>query len=179
MKRDEKTQSMNEMRQRLEESSVAVMTQYVGINVEQVTELRKKLRTAGVTFKVYKNTLAQRVLDDMGVSDAGKLMDGPTAWAFSKDPVAPAKILKDFAKEAKMINMVGGILEGRPISKAQLEALSNLPPRDALLSQVVGTIAAPLRNLVGVLAASPRSIVNVLDQIKKQKEEAEAGQPAA
>ena len=177
MKRNEKEQSMVEMRQRLDECSVAVMTQYVGINVEQVTELRKKLRGAGVTFKVYKNTLAQRVLNDMGISEAGKFMDGPTAWAFSKDPVAPAKILKDFAKEAKMVSMLGGVLEGRVVNKAQLEALSNLPPREVLLGQVVGTIAAPLRNLVGVLSATPRNLVNVLDQIKKQKEE--AGQPAA
>jgi len=170
----EKIEAVAEFREKIRANTVAIATQYVGINVEQVTELRRKLRAQGIDFKVYKNTLVNRVFEEMGIPEASKSMEGPTAWAFCKDPVAPAKILKEFAKEAKMVAMNGGVLEGRAISKQQVEALASLPPRDVLLGQVVGTIAAPLRNFVGVLNAMPRNLVNVLDQIRKQKEEAAA-----
>ena len=136
--------------------------------------MRSKLRAENVEYKVFKNTLAKRALDDLGLSDAVEFMDGPTAWAFCDDPVAPAKVLKDFGKEAAFVVMSGGILDGKVISGDQLDALASLPSRDVLLAQVVGTIAAPLRNLVGTLNAVPRNFVNVLDQIKKQKEEAAA-----
>lgn len=166
-----KIEQVAEIKERLENASVAVMTKYVGINAGKVTELRKKLRDQGVFLKVFKNRLAQRALDELGLSGASSFMDGPTAWAFSKDPVAPAKILKEFNKETPVVEMVGGVLEGKVVSKAQLEALASLPGREVLLAQVVGTMAAPLRNLVGVLSAPTRDLVNALDQIRKQKEE--------
>lgn len=147
------------------------MTKYVGINAAQVTELRRRLREQKVDLKVYKNTLAKRVLDELGLGDAAKYMDGPTAWAFSQDPVAPSKIFRDFGKDVPKVEVNGGILTGKVLSKAQMEALAELPSREVLLGQVVGTIAAPLRNLVGVVNALPRNLVNVIDQIRKQKEE--------
>ena len=101
-------------------------------------------------------------------------MVGPTAWAFASDPVTPAKILKEFSKDVDAIKMQGGILDGKPIDAETLVTLAQLPSRDQLLAQLVGTVAAPMRNLVGVLSAVPRNFVNVLDQIRKQKEEAEA-----
>lgn len=170
----EKIEAVDEFRTRLQGCSVAVATQYQGVRVEQVTELRRRLREANIQFKVYKNTLAKRVLDEMNLGDAAEFMVGPTAWAFSKDPVAPSKIIKEFAKDVKTVSFSGGVLEGRVISQAQMEALASLPPREVLLAQVVGTIAAPLRNAVGVLNALPRNLVNVLDQIRKQKEEGTA-----
>ncbi len=172
--RPEKVAVVDELKQQIEDSSIAIATQYVGINVEDVTELRKKLRESDVTFKVYKNTLVKRALDDLGLSDAVQFMDGPTAWAFCKDPVIPAKVIKDFAKGVKVLQMNGGILDGKVVDKDAIDALASLPPRDMLIAQVVGTIAAPLRNLVGTLSAVPRNFVNVLDQIRKQKEEGAA-----
>ena len=166
----DKIDSVAELKERIQGSSVVVMTKYVGINAGQVSDLRKQLRDNKVRLKVYKNTLATRVLDELGYSAAAKFMDGPTAWAFSDDPVAPSKILKEFSKDVKNVEMVGGILDGVVITKAQLDALANLPSRHALLGQVVGTIAAPLRNFVGALNAIPRNMVSVLDQIRKQKE---------
>jgi large subunit ribosomal protein L10 len=153
---------------------LTVAAQYQGITVEQVTQLRTQLRAQKIDFKVYKNTLVKRVLDELNLTDATSFISGPTAWAFSDDPVAPSKIFKDISKEVKVLSLNGGILEGRVISKAQVESLALLPPREALLSQTVGTIVAPLRNFVGVLNALPRNLVNVLDQIRKQKEEGAA-----
>lgn len=170
----EKERVVEELKERIESNEIAILTQYQGINVEQVTELRTKLRNENIYFKVYKNTLAKRVLDELDLSEASQYMDGPIAWAFSTDPVAPAKILKDFGKEVECVQMSGGILGGAIVSKEELERLASLPSIDQLRAQVVGTIAAPLRNFVSVLNALPRNLVNVLDQIRKQKEESEA-----
>lgn len=171
MPTQEKIESIAELKENIQASKVVVLTKYIGINAGQVSDLRKKLRDSKVRFKVFKNTLAKRALDELGLSAASVFLDGPTAWAFSNDPVAPAKILKEFAKDVKNVEMNGGILDGRVISRQQLGALASLPPREVLLGQVVGTIAAPLRNFVGVLNALPRNLVSVLDQIRKQKEE--------
>lgn len=167
----EKEASVAEFRQRLENSEIAIASKYIGINVAQVTDLRRRLREAGIEYKVYKNTLSRIVLREKGIESVADYMQGPTAWAFSKDPVAPAKILKEFAATVKVVSMAGGVLSGRPVSGKQLEALAALPSREVLLGQVVGTIAMPLSNLVGVLSAVPRNLVNVLDQVRKQKEE--------
>ncbi|MCP4639702.1 MAG: 50S ribosomal protein L10 [bacterium] len=170
----EKLEVVAEFKGKVEKSQIAIATKYIGINAEQVTELRSKLRDQSVEFKVFKNTLVKRALDDLDLSDVAACLDGPIAWAFCDDPVAPAKVLKEFNKGVPVVEMNGGILEGKAVSLQELNALAELPSRDALLAQVVGTIAAPLRNLVGVLNAPMRNMVNVLDQIKKQKEEAEA-----
>ncbi len=174
MAKQDKIDAVEELKKRIQESEITILTRFVGINAEQATTLRKKLRDCHVDFKIFKNTLAQRALDELELSDAGKLMEGPTAWAFSTDSVAPSKVLKEFNKEVPMVEMSGGILEGKIISKQQLDALASLPSREVLLSQVVGTIAAPLRNFVSALNALPTNLVNVLDQIRKQKEEAGA-----
>jgi len=170
----EKIEAVAELKERIQNNTVAIATQYKGINVEQATELRRKLREEEVEFKVYKNTLAKRALDELGIPEAAAFLEGPIAWAFCKDAVAPAKIIREFAKEVKVVMMNGAILEGRILSKAQVESLATLPPKDVLLAQVVGTLAAPMRNLVGTLNALPRNLVNVLDQVRKQKEEAAA-----
>lgn len=167
----EKVAVIAEFREKVESNAVAVITQYIGINVKDVTDLRKKLRDEGVDLKVYKNTLAKLALNELELGDVADLMEGPTAWAFCKDPVTPARVLKDFSKTVKFVSMRGGVLEGKLVTEAELNVLASLPSRDALLAQVVGTIAAPLRNLVGALNAVPRNLVGVLDAIRKQKEE--------
>lgn len=174
MKRSQKEQSVEELRERLKSHSIAILTKYQGINVAKVTELRRKLRESGVEFKVYKNTLATIVLDELGLDQAAAYMEGPTAWAFSNDPVAPAKVLKDFAKEVEFVAMQGGILDGKVVGPESLKALADLPSRDELIAQVVGTIAQPLRSTVGAISALPRNLASVVDQIRKQKEEAGA-----
>lgn len=170
MARPEKESAVAELKGNIQASELAVATKYVGVTVAQVTDLRRKLRDQGVTYKVYKNTLAKRALDELGLGEASAFMEGPTAWAFCKDPVAAPKVLKDFAKDVNVVAMNGGILSGKIVNAAQLDALASLPPREILLGQVVGTIAAPMRNLVGALSALPRNLVSVLDQVRQQKE---------
>lgn len=172
MPTQQKIDAVAEMKARLAECEVAIAAKYIGINVAQATDLRNRLRDSGVEFKVYKNTLSRRALRELGIENAADCMEGPTAWAFCKDPVAPAKILQEFGKEVPFVAMMGGVLSGTPVSAAQLEALASLPPREQLIAQVVGTIAMPLRNAVGVLNALPRNLVNVLDQIREQKTQA-------
>ncbi|MCK5861779.1 MAG: 50S ribosomal protein L10 [Candidatus Hydrogenedentes bacterium] len=170
----QKEAAVAEIKELISNNSIAIMTQYVGINVDQATALRKKLRETGTTFKVFKNTLSRIALRELGIEDAADMMEGPTVWAFCDDPVAPAKVLKDFAKEAPFVIMRGGILDGVPVSDAQMNELAALPSHEQLVAQVVGTIAMPLRNTVGVLSALPRNLVNALDQIRQQKEDDQA-----
>ena len=101
-------------------------------------------------------------------------MDGPTVWAFSDDPTAPARILKKFAKDVAALQVRGGILEGKAVNAAMIDMLADLPTRDQLIAQVVGVMAAPLRNFLGTIQAVPRNFVGVVDAIKKQKEEGAA-----
>jgi large subunit ribosomal protein L10 len=171
MANKEKEAIVAEIKEHIQNSSIAIMSKYQGISVEKVTTLRVQLRGENITYKVYKNTLAKRALAELDLEDAVQYFDGPTAWAFSNDPVAPAKILKDFAKGVKKVSMVGGVLDGKVVGADQLQKLADLPTREQLLGQVVGTIAAPLRDLVGTLNAIPRNMVGVLDAIRKQKEE--------
>lgn len=171
MARPEKEAAVQELVDNIQSSSVAIMTKYQGITVEEVTDLRSKLRQENVRFKVYKNTLAKRALDELDLSDAAAYMEGPTVWAFGEDPAVPAKVLKDFSKNVEAIVMQGGILDGKTVDGEMLNTLADLPSRDQLLAQVVGTIAMPLRNLVGTLNAVPRSVLYALEAIRKQKEE--------
>lgn len=172
MRKTDKEASVAELRARIQESNIAILAKYQGINVAQATALRQKLREGGVEFKVYKNTLARIVLDELGLSPASAYMDGPTAWAFSQDPVAPARMLRDFGKDVQFVSMAGGILDGRVMGPDKLAALADLPSKDELRAQVVGAIAQPLRAAAGAISALPRNLASVIDQIRKQKEEA-------
>ena len=174
MARPEKEAAVAELKESIQNSSVAIMTRYQGITVAEVTTLRATLRAENIKFKVFKNTLAQRALDELQLSDAVAFMDGPTVWAFSDDPTAPARILKKFAKDVAALQVRGGILEGKAVNAAMIDMLADLPTRDQLIAQVVGVMAAPLRNFLGTIQAVPRNFVGVVDAIKKQKEEGAA-----
>ena len=173
MPNEQKIAAIAEIKEQIEQSEIAIMMQYVGINVENVTAMRKELREAGVKYKVYKNNLARRALRELEIEEAADVMEGPTGWAFSEDPVLPAKIIKSWAAKSKFVKMRGGVLSGKPLSADQLNALAMLPSREQLLGQVVGTIAAPLRNFVGTLQAVPRNLVGVLDALRKKNAQLE------
>jgi large subunit ribosomal protein L10 len=132
---------------KLQNSLTTVVADYRGLNVAQVTELRKQLREAGVEFQVLKNTLLRRATAAAGLTELDEVLTGPTAIAFSTtDVVAPARILNDFAKKNDALKLKGGVVEGRVIDAVQLKALAELPSRDGLLSMLLSVLQAPMRN---------------------------------
>ncbi len=171
----EKVAVVDEIKDKLGRVQGAVITDYRGLNVAEVTELRKQLREAGVEYKVLKNTLTIRAAKESGLDDVVPLLEGPTAIAFGyEDPVAPAKIISDFAKTHQNLEVKGGLLEGKILDIATVKALADLPSREVLLSQVARGMQAPVAGLVNVLQGTIRNAVYVLDAVRQKKEEAGA-----
>jgi len=143
----EKQQIVADVTAKLRESSCTVVTDYRGLNVAQVTELRKQLREAGVEFQVLKNTLIRRATAEAELTELDSVLTGPTAIAFSKtDVVAAAKILTEFAKKNEALQVKGGVVEGRVVDVSQIKALAELPSREGLLSMLLSVLQAPIRN---------------------------------
>ncbi|MFC4811524.1 50S ribosomal protein L10 [Paenibacillus sp. GCM10023250] len=142
-----KEQAVAEITAKLRESSSTVVADYRGLNVAQVTELRKQLREANVEFQVLKNSLVRRATANAELTDLDAVLAGPTAVAFSKDDaVAPAKILADFAKKNDALKLKGGVVDGQVFSADQIKALADLPSREGLLSMLLSVLQAPMRN---------------------------------
>lgn len=145
--REEKQLTVDAIATKLRESKSTVLVDYRGLDVAQVTELRKQLRDSGVEFKVYKNTLARRATQETEMTDLDQYLVGPTAIAFSpEDVVAPAKILSDFAKKNEALEIKAGIVEGKVVDVTEIKALADLPSREGLLSMVLSVLQAPIRN---------------------------------
>ncbi|CEH28400.1 50S ribosomal protein L10 [Aneurinibacillus migulanus] len=145
--REEKVQIVNEIVEKLQNSKGTVVTDYRGLNVAQVTELRKKCREAGVEFKVYKNTMTRRATAEAGLSELDAALTGPTAIAFSsEDEIAAAKVLSDFAKANEALEIKGGVMEGKVLSVDEVKAIASLPNREGLLSMLLSVLQAPIRN---------------------------------
>ncbi|MGN7384816.1 50S ribosomal protein [Chlamydia abortus] len=145
--REQKQQLVSEVVSKLRESSCTIVADYRGLNVAQVTELRKQLREAGVEFQVLKNTLVRRATAEAELTELDTALTGPTAIAFSKeDVVAPAKILSDFAKKNDKLSIKAGIVEGRIVDISQIKELADLPSREGLLSMLLSVLQAPVRN---------------------------------
>jgi large subunit ribosomal protein L10 len=143
----EKQLAVNEVAEKLKASSCTIVTDYRGLNVAQVTQLRKTLREAGIEFTVLKNTLARRATASAELTELDEYLTGPTAIAFSTgDIVAPAKILTEFAKKNDNLNVKAAIVEGRVVGYDQIKALADLPSREGLLSMLLSVLQAPVRN---------------------------------
>jgi large subunit ribosomal protein L10 len=169
--RNEKQVLVQELVEQLGQAKGAVLTDYKGINVNKLTDLRRQLRKEGVEFKVVKNTLAKRAANELGIEELNPYLEGPTAIAFSlEDPVAPAKAISNFIKANKVLEIKAGLVEGKVISLAGVQALADLPSREMLIAQVVGAMAAPLSGFVNVLQGPIRKLGYALEAIRKQKE---------
>lgn len=153
---------------------LAVMTDYRGLSVAEITELRTKLREAGISYRVTKNTLLRIAAKNTpAFADLDPdVFTGPMALALStEDEVAPARVVFQYARRHGALEIVGALTgDGRLLSPAEVKALATLPTREQLIAQLVGTIAAPLSGLVGVMGANVRGIVAVLNAIKEAKE---------
>ncbi|MDQ0173866.1 50S ribosomal protein L10 [Paenibacillus tundrae] len=142
-----KQESVDTVTAKLRESATTVVVDYRGLNVAQVTELRKQLREAGIEFTVLKNTLLRRATAAAELTELDNVLTGPTAIAFSgEDAVAPAKILNDFAKKNDALKLKGAVVEGRVIGEEEVKALAELPSREGLLSMLLSVLQAPVRN---------------------------------
>ncbi|KOP66296.1 50S ribosomal protein L10 [Bacillus sp. FJAT-18019] len=142
-----KQEAVDVIAAKMRESVSTVVADYRGLNVAQVTELRKQLREAGVEFQVLKNSLLRRATAAAELSDLDEVLTGPTAVAFSSnDAVAAAKILNDFAKKNDALKLKGGVVEGRVIGESEIKALAELPSREGLLSMLLSVLQAPVRN---------------------------------
>lgn len=170
MNRDNKEQVVAELAEKLASAKATFLADYRGLNVEQLNKLRSELRGAGVEYRVVKNTLLRLAAQGTGAAALDPFLEGPTAIAIAgQDPVAPAKILSDFAKANAKFELKGGALEGKALSVEDVKALAELPSREQLLAMMLGSLNAPASNFVGVLAAIPRSLVQVLAAIQDQK----------
>jgi len=168
--RPEKEAVVKELTDKFSSAKSLVITDYLGLNVAEMTELRKQLREAGVEFKVVKNTLATIAANEVEMNNMTEFFSGPTAIAFGEDDaVSPAKILVDFAKDHEVVEIKAGLLDGELISKDKVNSLAEIPSREVLLAQAFAGMKAPLNGLVNVLQGNIRGLVQVLGQIKDQK----------
>ena len=183
MARPEKTQAVEEITGRFQEASAALLTEYRGLSVSDIAELRGALREADAEYKVLKNTLARIAVRDVGLEDLVGLLEGPTAIAFCKgDAVAAAKALDEAAKKFPVLVIKGGVLRGKVIDAAQAKELASLEPREVQLAKIVLMLNAPLQQTVNVFAAPLRDLGSMLGQVLAKKESGElpggSGEPA-
>jgi large subunit ribosomal protein L10 len=156
--RTEKVAVVDGVKARVETTSTAVVTEYRGLTVAEISSLRRALRAADAEYKVLKNTLVRRAVAGTPGEALSEFLEGPTAIAWvNGDISAVAKILKDFAKATPALVLKGGVLEGRALSARDLSALADLPSRDVLLAQLAGLLASPLRQMAGLLKAVPQN----------------------
>ena len=174
MNREEKARMIEALAEKLRGSFSAVLVDYQGMDVARGTDLRRRSREAGVEFIVAKNTLMKRAADEAGVGGLSEYLVGPTALAFSEDPVVSAKLMAEFADRVESFALKAGLLEGGTVlDEAGVVALSRLPSREQLLAQVVGGISSPLTGLVTVLNNTIQGLVVALNQIAEQKQSAQ------
>jgi len=166
--RPEKVAVVDEVRERFSSSSAALLTEYRGLDVAQMATLRRSLREAGGSYKIYKNTLVRFAARDLGL-EIDELLTGPTAIAFvDGDAVNVAKALRDFAKTNENLVVKGGVLGDKLLSAAEAKALADVAPRDELLARLAGAMAAPMQQFAGLLSAVPRSFAYGLAALIEQ-----------
>lgn len=145
---EQKQQLVQEIASKFRDSQSTLLVDYRGLDVSEVTELRKQLREADVEFKVYKNSMARRAVDAVELGELSDTLVGPTAIAFSnEDVVAPAKILNNFAKDHNELEIKGGVIEGQVASLEQIKELADLPNYEGMVSMLLSVLQAPIRNL--------------------------------
>ncbi len=170
MKLDQKKQIVEKLRDQLAASRVVIVTDYKGLSVAQLNDLRRQLKNSEVEFRVVKNTLLTRASDSPELEKLQGFFKGPSAVALGfKDPVAPAKVLTKFAEDNKALEIKGGVLGGKRLDPAAIKALSALPAREVLLAQMLAVMNAVPAGFVRALADFPRRMLNVLNAIKDQK----------
>jgi large subunit ribosomal protein L10 len=182
MNRDQKAVAIEEIAGKIDESDAIFAVDFRGITVEQVAELRTKLRPADATFKVVKNSLTERAADQAGAESLKEFLAGPTALTFVRGDVATAaKVVADYGKATQLLPFKGGLMEGSQLDVAQIRSLSRLPSREVLYGQLVGVVASPIGGLVRSLGGLLGGLAVALGQVREKKESGAipAGAPPA
>lgn len=170
---NEKKEKVSQLAEKIEEAKTLVLADYLGITVEQDTEMRTALRNAGVEYRVVKNNLIKLAMEKNGISELEPYLKGATALAIStEDAVAPAKILAEYAKKHKKIKLKAGVVEGEIFNADQLTAIAELPSKEELIAKAIGGMKSPLYGLVNVLNGNIRGLVIALNAIAEQKADA-------
>ena len=169
--KEKKQAVVDQLSAKLGNAKAIYLADFSGLNVKKVTELRSRLRKAGVEYIVVKNTLAERALEGLDLPDIGKFFKGPTAVVIGQhDPVAAAKVLSDFAKENdNRPALKAGVVENKAINAKDIDRLAKLPPREQLLAELAGALQAPLSSMLFVLQAKLQETVGLLEALKEQK----------
>jgi large subunit ribosomal protein L10 len=171
MKRTEKEQLVSELTTKIKGANALYYTDFTGLNVKRMTELRRRLRKANIEYVVIKNTLALRAVNESGL--VGERLRGPTGLVVTKDPVTAAKLLSDFAKENDQKPAVkGGMLEGRALNVAQVKQLASMPSREQMLAELGAGLQSPMAAFVGALSGMFYMMVGALEALKQQRESA-------
>jgi len=181
MLRSDKEKVVADLAEQLRSTETLIVADYRGLSVPQINKLRGELLEHGARFTVVKNTLTRRAAEEAGAEALLALLDGPTAIAFLEtdgDPVAVAKAMNTAVRETRVLEIRGGILDGREIGEDDVKSLATLPPTDVLHAQLVSAVSGPLMTVVGLFAAPLRDLVNVIDARIKQLEEQGETQPA-
>lgn len=168
MNKTEKQALVTELRDKMKGAKALYYTDFTGLNVKQMTDLRRRLRKGGVEYLVIKNSLALRAVNESGLT--GTRLRGPTGIVIGKDPVAAAKVVSDFAKESEKLTVKGGLLDGKVIDSAQVKKLATMPSREQLLAELGAGLQSPLAAFAGALNGLLTTFVGALDALRVQRE---------
>jgi len=168
MKRTEKEALVSELQTKMKGAKALYYTDFTGLNVKQMTDLRRRFRKGGVEYVVIKNSLALRAVNESGL--VGTKLKGPTGIVISKDPVTAAKVLTDFAKEFEKPGVKGGLLDGKAIDKAQIVKLATMPSREQLMANLGAALQSPLAGFAGALNGVLSTFAGALEALRAQRE---------
>jgi large subunit ribosomal protein L10 len=172
--KQKKERFVSELAERLRSTETLIVADYRGLTMQQVDALRTELLQHGARFQVVKNTLTRRAADEAGTEHLLALLEGPTAIAFLEsdgDPVAVAKALRTAARESQVLEVRGGVMQGRPMTADEVASLATLPPVDVLRGQVLGAVTAPLTTIVGLFNAPLQNLIGLIDARIEQLQE--------
>ena len=181
MARPEKVEQVELLTEKLRNAHVAVLTDYRGLTVGQLQDLRSRLRAQDIEYRVVKNTLARRAAVEAGHPDFQDQLKGPVAIAFGGEDIgAPARLLSEYIRQTRLrLDIVGGLVEGRVMGPDQVRQVADLPPREVLLGQLLGTLQRPIAQLVGTIQAPVQQLVGLLEAYREKLEGTSGGEGAA
>src|SRR5690606_31350082 len=172
--KDQKQEQVAAIAEQLEGHNTVYLTDYAGLTVDEVTRLRRAFRDADVEFRVFKNTLLRRAMEDKGGFDElYEQLNGPTAVAFTNDPAGPAKVIKKFLAgmgDKELPKFKGAYVDGAVFGEGQLDALASLKSKDELIADILGLLMAPITNVASALGAPGRNLAGVVKEIAEREE---------